>query len=751
MAKCRICNADIDEGSMYCKDCLEKEQLKSEESYLDSLLSSVMKNAQPNKPSMRNQKNTDRKEQRAIDTEKQKDSVAGEQSTIDLKEQSAIDAKKQKDSVAGEQSTIDLNEQRTIDAKEQKGNGVEEHKTIDTKEQKNIAMEGQKNTAMDERKTINMKKNIDMDERNMEQAEDSIVDEYLQAFNSDASDDLHDFEQFNIEDDLENADGFMNFADQKNSDDKIVIQDKDLFGDRKDAEEPDSNIMPNEIDNFTEEDPTLYDLLNELDQSNSDKKEEDGFEEAAAPPEKDKIPMPGEEEMDSLNQGTDEQNFIDSASGMNDQNFIDSNPETNASGDSEETIDDEILSLLNQMSVDDPVALEISNLLNGANDTVQSADDTAPSDVGEVFSDALTAVSSLKDQDSDAVQSSIENKTDKNKKVKKEKFKKLFVQPEAEQDNKAKEPEKKKDGLFARIFDKNPDKKIKKVKKVRKEKKEIEIAPGTEDKEETSMAGNPVKRKTTAGKAPKKAVKKSAKKAKKKVKTPLAKQEEREESESFGKKAIAAKTNKNEKESTKQRAESLKQKRASKKKAKEVKKAVNEVEVDHGHINPVAASFVMVTFALLTALLLSGSKAFAYSNGIKNATYYFNTHRYTQAFDEVYGMDMKDEDVEIYNKIQTVMYVNKQLNSYNNFYAVEKYPEALDSLLKGLKRYDKYIELATMYGIESDMDYVRDQILAELRNKFNLSEEEAMQITFIENETEYSKQVYSIIAESGNN
>jgi hypothetical protein len=574
----------------------------------------------------------------------------------------------------------------------------------------------------------------------------------LQAFNSDASDDLHDFEQFNIMDDLENAEGFMNFTDPKNSDDKIVIQDKDLFGDLKDAEEPDSNIMPNEIDNFTEEDPTLYDLLDELDQSNSDKKEENGFEEAAAPPEQDKIPMPGEEEMDSLNQGTDEQNFIDSNQGTDEQKLMNSNPETNDSEDNEETIDDEILSLLNQMSVDDPVALEISNLLNGANDTVQSVadtvsgdvNDTAPSDVGEVFSDALTAVSSLKDQDSDAVQSIIENKADKNKKVKKEKFKKPFVQPEAEQGSKAKEPEKK-NGLFARIFVKNSDK------KANKEKKEKEIAPGTEDKEETSMAGNPVKRKTAAGKAPKKEVKKSAKKAKKKTKTPLTKQEEREESESFGKKAAAAKANKNGKESTKQKAESLKQKRASKKKAKEVKKAVNEVEIDHGHINPVAASFVMVTFALLTALLLSGSKAFAYSNGIKNATYYFNTHRYTQAFDEVYGMDMKDEDVEIYNKIQTVMYVNKQLNSYNNFYAVEKYPEALDSLLKGLKRYDKYIELATMYGIESDMDYVRDQILAELRNKFNLSEEEAMQITFIENETEYSKQVYSIIAESGNN
>ncbi|MBE5968500.1 MAG: hypothetical protein E7255_16360 [Lachnospiraceae bacterium] len=652
MAKCKICNTDIEDGSMYCKDCLEKEQLKSKESYLDSLLSSVMKNTQPNKPSMRNQKNTDRKKQSTIDTEEQKDSVVGEQIAIDLKEQ------------------------RTIDTKEQNSNGVEEHKIIDTEEQKNIDRKEPKKSGMKE--------------QNMEQVEASVVDEYLQAFNSDASDDLHDFEQFNIMDDLENADGFMNFANQKNSDDRIVIHEEDLFGDLKDTE-PDSNIIPNEIDNFSEEDPedpTLYAILNELDQSNSDKKEEKSFDKAA------------QSEQDKK----------------------------------EETVDDEILSLLNQMSVDDPVAMEISNLLNGTNDPVPSVDNTSPSDVGEVFSDALTAVSSLNDKDSNVEQSSIEKEMDEKKKGKKEKFQKLLVQPENEQDHEAKEPEKKKDGLFARIFDKNSDKKVKKEKKSKKVKKVKEIAPGTEEKEEVFKAGNPVKGKTSDGKAAKKAAKKSAKK---KTKAPLAKQEEeRENSESFGKKNAGKKVSKK---------ESIKQKKASKKKPKEVKKVVNEVEVDHGHINLVAASFVMITFALLTALLISGTKAFAYSNSIKNATYYFSTHKYTQAYDEVDGMDMKDEDAEIYNKIQTVMYVNKQLNSYNNFYAVEKYPEALDSLLKGLKRYDKYIELATLYGIESDLDYVRDQILAELKNKFDLSEEEAMQITFIENESEYSKRIYDII------
>ena len=35
-------------------------------------------------------------------------------------------------------------------------------------------------------------------------------------------------------------------------------------------------------------------------------------------------------------------------------------------------------------------------------------------------------------------------------------------------------------------------------------------------------------------------------------------------------------------------------------------------------------------------------------------------------------------------KVMVVMYTYKQLNSFNNYYKVGLYPEALDSLLKGL-------------------------------------------------------------------
>jgi hypothetical protein len=114
-------------------------------------------------------------------------------------------------------------------------------------------------------------------------------------------------------------------------------------------------------------------------------------------------------------------------------------------------------------------------------------------------------------------------------------------------------------------------------------------------------------------------------------------------------------------------------------------------------------------------------------------------------------LKIKAEDVDIYQKILTVMFVNKQLNSYNNYCTIRKYPQALDSLLKGLQRYDKYIQLATYLGIKTDMDYVRKQILAELDHQFNLSEKEAFNIINIEDRAQYSSKVYAIADKDNNN
>lgn len=619
MEKCRICNTEIPDGSKYCSECMNKEQLKSNESYLDDLLSSVMS------------------------------------------------------------SNAESNNQQVREAKADLEEGLEE-------------------------------------ELHIEHSEESVADEYISGLPIDVDiDDVQDFDQFNIMEDINDADDFMDLSNVLEMSDKIEINDEDLFGPFLSTASTDDglneNVMQSEIDHLNDndsEDIALMDILNELEQSDVEAEASEHNPLNTA-----------DEQMDIAATKQDE---IHGNSGLND------------TGLDEEVFDEDILSLLNQMSDDDPIASGIVNMIKGTDELEEKDTPSLTTDVGDVFSDALSVVSSLKDNTPMAEQSNSVDDIEEKKKLKKEKLKKLMVQPEEEQETNnnavnSKKADKEKKGLFAKLFAKKKADKTEKKAEKSTDQNENE----TDEIETVIQAANNQDNKKTS--------KKVSKKSKKKTKALQAAQANGDESnESYDSKQAGKKGNKK---------ASVKQKKLNKKPAKKVKKEVQEVEIDLGKVNPVAASIVMVTFALLALVLLTGTKAFAYSNSIKNATRYFDSHRYTKAYEELFGLEIKDEDAEIFNKVQTVMYVNKQLNSYNNYYAVAKYPEALDSLLKGLKRYEKYIELAIMYGIDSDLDYVRGQILAELDSKYQLSEEKAMQLTALEDETEYRKQIYDIINNLG--
>ena len=73
--------------------------------------------------------------------------------------------------------------------------------------------------------------------------------------------------------------------------------------------------------------------------------------------------------------------------------------------------------------------------------------------------------------------------------------------------------------------------------------------------------------------------------------------------------------------------------------------------------------------------------------------------------------------------------------------------KALDSLLKGLQRYDKYLQLAQRLGITDDLNYVKGNILEKLANEFNLTEKEAYTMVSIEDNVDYSEYLYSLLGD----
>jgi len=183
----------------------------------------------------------------------------------------------------------------------------------------------------------------------------------------------------------------------------------------------------------------------------------------------------------------------------------------------------------------------------------------------------------------------------------------------------------------------------------------------------------------------------------------------------------------NKEEKARQKALAKEEKKA--KKLEEAKQILEEMK--DTRINRVGATIVFVFFAVCAVVILFGSEMFGYTISIQSAetnfnnAYNNNVKYYTDAYNDIYGLDIRPEDQILSDKIMTVMFVNKELNSYNSHMVMGDYQSALHSLLLGLYRYGKYYEQAIPLGIDRDMDFVRTQILKELEATFHVSEDEA--------------------------
>ena len=249
-----------------------------------------------------------------------------------------------------------------------------------------------------------------------------------------------------------------------------------------------------------------------------------------------------------------------------------------------------------------------------------------------------------------------------------------------------------------------------------------------------------------------------------------AKEAEEKKAKAEGKKLAAeekkqiAQRNKDEK--ARQKALAKEEKKA--KKMEEAKQILEEMK--ETRINRLGATIVFVFFIVCAIALLSGSEIFGYAISVHSAeknfnkAYNNNVKYYTDAYNDIYGLEIKPEDQVLNDKVMTVMFVNKHLNSYNSYMLLHDYQAALHSLLLGLYRYGAYYEKAVPLGIERDMDYVRTQILKELEATFGVSEDEAELLRSMLADTnvggltnsvdedaarEYNVKLYEIIKESG--
>lgn len=223
-------------------------------------------------------------------------------------------------------------------------------------------------------------------------------------------------------------------------------------------------------------------------------------------------------------------------------------------------------------------------------------------------------------------------------------------------------------------------------------------------------------------------------------------EEEPEEDEKAKKKAEKKAKKKEEREQKKkERAE----KKANKPKKEKVKKEKPPKEPDNTPPLPrVPVVLVFVMAGSFLALVLIATNLLGYSNSFVEAESAYNEGNYELAYQQVSGMEIKDTDLEIYEKYRIMALISGEYSAYENLMEGELYDMALDALVRTVGRCEKYRGDAESYGCAGNVESMKAKAVAALAG-FGIGEEEALALYGIEDRSEYSRGIYGILKTAG--
>ncbi len=188
--------------------------------------------------------------------------------------------------------------------------------------------------------------------------------------------------------------------------------------------------------------------------------------------------------------------------------------------------------------------------------------------------------------------------------------------------------------------------------------------------------------------------------------------------------------------------------KAEKKRLKEERRAEEEAREVVGKINPIGAAIVIVFFATIAVLTIFGSMLLSRNSNMNNAENLFASGDYMKAYDAINAANLVDEDGVLYKRIRLCSQVQKEVNSFKNYTAMDKKLEALDSLVKGIRHYDLNLAEAESLNITGQMENLKSQLASALSTDFGVSEEEARRLAAIEDRQEYAKQLQEVLNRS---
>ncbi len=204
------------------------------------------------------------------------------------------------------------------------------------------------------------------------------------------------------------------------------------------------------------------------------------------------------------------------------------------------------------------------------------------------------------------------------------------------------------------------------------------------------------------------------------------------------------------KKEKKKKEKKEKPKKEKKPRPKKEKKPKPPKEPDNSPPLPKKPVFLIFLMAgSLVALVLMGSNLLGYSNQMNNAKNLYAKQNYSEAFAEISGIEVKEEDLELYEKYHIMAMVSAELEAYESLMNAGYYDMALDCLIRTIGRAEKYRVDAEIYGCVSEMDSLAQEAEAVLGQMFGVSREKALELYASKTKEDYSYAIKRIIKELG--
>ena len=193
-----------------------------------------------------------------------------------------------------------------------------------------------------------------------------------------------------------------------------------------------------------------------------------------------------------------------------------------------------------------------------------------------------------------------------------------------------------------------------------------------------------------------------------------------------------------------------KKKKEKKVKPKKEKKPKPPAEPDNTPPLPkVPVILVFVMAASILVLVLAGTHLLGYSNSFADADQAFAEGRYSDAFQAVAGEKVKEKDTDTYEKYRITAMVSAEYEAYESMMDAEVYDMALDSLIRTVQRYDRYLQDAETYGCRGEFDKIESAAETALQQDFGLTAEDARTMYALSNKETYSREIYKVLEKAG--